>query len=729
MKIIRVGLDVPVAKLFDYRSDDARQDDVGHRAMVPFGKKIIIGVIFEVAGSSAIPEARLKSALRVLRDHPPLSADDLRLLKFASGYYHHALGAVAMNALPARLRRAATPRQTVPKCYTLTAAGRAADPDDLPLRASVKRRLLALFNAQHTLDHAAIRAAGATARAALANFLELGWVAPDERTVPIPPADFEKPANAAPPLTTEQNMAVQTICAGMAQFKPYLLLGVTSSGKTEVYLHAIDAALRAGRQALMLVPEIALTPQLEAMVRNRLPGAPLVSLHSGLNETERLDHWLAAQAGRARVVLGTRLAVFAPLPQLGIIIVDEEHDASYKQMDGLRYSARDLAVVRARQRRVSIVLGSATPSLESYYNAVNGRYALLTLPRRINAAPPLIDCISTRDERPVDGLSPQLLAALSGCLDRGEQSLVFINRRGYAPVLMCHGCGWLSSCSRCSARLVIHLRDRRLRCHHCGHEAPIPAACPECGNLELAPVGQGTQRVEAALTLHFPKARILRIDRDSTRRRHTWGVMRRQIHEREVDILVGTQILAKGHDFPHLNLVGVINADSLLYSTDFRAPERLFGQLIQVAGRAGRGAVQGKVLIQTDFPQHPLYAALRDQDYATFARTLLAERRQAEFPPFVYQALLRAESPKLATALDTLARAARLGKALSPGVNVFDPVPASMMRLAGRERAQLLVQSESRTRLQQFLSAWHARLLAELPHRARWSLDVDPLEF
>lgn len=729
MKIIRVGLDVPVAKLFDYRCDDARQDDVGRRAVVPFGKKIAIGVIFEVAGISEIPESRLKNALRVLRDHPPLSADDLRLLKFASDYYHHPPGAVAMNALPARLRRAANPRQAVPKCYTLTPAGQAIAPDGLSLRAIVKRRLLAQFKARHTLDRAEIRAVGATARAALANFLELGWVVPDEHTVPAQPADFGEPANDGPPLTTEQDTAVQAICAGLTQFKPYLLLGVTSSGKTEVYLRVIDAALRAGRQALMLVPEIALTPQLEAMVRSRLPGAPLVSLHSGLNETERLDHWLAAQAGRARVVLGTRLAVFAPLPQLGIIIVDEEHDASYKQMDGLRYSARDLAVVRARQRRVPIVLGSATPSLESYYNAGSGRYELLTLPRRINAAPPLIECIGTRDERPVDGLSPRLLSELSACLDRGEQSLVFINRRGYAPVLMCHACGWLSSCNRCSARLVIHLRDRRLRCHHCGHEAPIPESCPECGNPELAPVGQGTQRVEAALTLHFPKARILRIDRDSTRRRHAWGVMRRQIHQREVDILVGTQILAKGHDFPHLNLVGVINADSLLYSTDFRAPERLFGQLTQVAGRAGRGEVRGKVLIQTDFPQHPLYAALRNQDYASFARGLLAERRQAGFPPFVYQALLRAEAPKIATALDTLARAARLGKALSPGVSLYDPVPASMMRLAGRERAQLLVQSESRTRLQQFLGAWRAKLSAELPHRARWSLDVDPLEF
>ena len=522
---------------------------------------------------------------------------------------------------------------------------------------------------------------------------------------------------------------MRAVCARRDAFQPFLLLGVTGSGKTEIYLRAVDAVLRAGRQALLLVPEIALTPQLEAMIRERFPATTLVSLHSALNETERLQHWLAAQAGRARIVLGTRLAVFAPLPELGIIIVDEEQDASFKQMEGLRYSARDLAVVRAQQRSVPVVLGSATPALETYYNAANGRYQLLTLAQRINAAPPRIACISTRGEKLEDGLSQPLLAAIAARLARKEQSLVFINRRGYAPVLMCHACGWLSGCHRCSAQLVLHLRDRRLHCHHCGYQAPVPVTCPECGNQELAPLGQGTQRVEAALAQHFPRARILRIDRDSTRRKLSWHAMRRQIHAREIDILVGTQILAKGHDFPHLNLVGVVNADSLLYSTDFRAPERLFALLTQVAGRAGRGDMQGEVLIQTEFPQHPLYAALQRQDYAAFARDLLAERRQAGFPPFVCQALLRAEAPKLETALAYLARAARIAKTLARGVTIYDPVPAGMVRLAGRERAQLLVQAESRVRLQSFLAAWHARLAAEPSTRARWSLDVDPLEF
>lgn len=727
MKIIRVALDVPVATLFDYRCDEASAADIGNRVQVPFGKKTVVGIIIEITAGASVPLNRLKSALRVLRDVPPLSAADLRLLQFASAYYQYPLGATVMNALPARLRRMGKlPRQT-PACYALTATGAAALPEALPARATVKRRLLDLFRQRRTLDVATIRALAATAPAALRQLLALGWVEPWDP----PPRAAAIPATAVarPALTPQQQDAVHAILQGLDGFHPFLLLGVTGSGKTEVYLRAAEAVLAAGRQILLLVPEIALTPQLESLVRSRFPDFPLVSLHSGLNEGERLQHWLAAQSGRARIVMGTRLAVFAPLPQAGLIIVDEEHDTSYKQAEGLRYSARDLAIVRAQQCKLPIVLGSATPALETYHNAVTKRYRLLELTQRINAAPPHIECVATRDEKLRDGLSQRLIEAIAARLARGEQSMLFINRRGYAPVLMCHDCGWLSGCHRCSAQLVLHLRERRLRCHHCGHQAAIPVACPECGNQALAPLGQGTQRVEAALAERFPRARVLRIDRDSTRRRNAWQTMRDQIHAREVDILVGTQILAKGHDFPHLNLVGVINADSMLYSSDFRAPERLFALLSQVAGRAGRGAARGEVLIQTEFPRHPLYMALRELSYAAFARSLLAERKQAGFPPFVYQALLRAEAPQLDTALAVLARAAQLGRDLSRQVIIYDPVPAGMMRLAGRERAQLLVQADSRARLQKFLSDWHGKLAAETSSRARWSLDVDPLEF
>jgi primosomal protein N' (replication factor Y) len=453
-------------------------------------------------------------------------------------------------------------------------------------------------------------------------------------------------------------------------------------------------------------------------------------LHSALNETEREANWSAAQATSGRILLGTRLAVFAPLPELGLVIVDEEHDASFKQFDSLRYSARDLAVVRARQRDVPIVLGSATPALETYYNAMSGRYRLLALKHRINGRFPKIDCVSTRDERLPGGLSPQLLERLEACLDRGQQSLVFINRRGYAPVLLCRACGWLSRCHRCSANLVFHITDRRLKCHHCGHQSAAPSACPCCGNTDLGQVGHGTQRLEAELRSRFPGARVLRVDRDSTRRRLAWQTMRRDIENRAVDILVGTQIMAKGHDFPYLSVVGVLNADSLLYHSDIRAPERLYALLTQVAGRAGRGDLQGEVLIQTDFPDHPLYQALKAHDYEAYARTVLAERRESGFPPYVHQALLRAEAPRLAAALNWLAAAARIGRTLSTAVTIYDPVPAAMPRLAGRERAQLLVQCASRVELQAFLSSWQTRLLALAERtRARWSLDVDPLEF
>jgi primosomal protein N' (replication factor Y) len=658
-EVVRIALDVPVAKLFDYRADAVTRADIGQRVLVPFGKRIAVGVIIELAHATDVPPERLKRVQGVLRDEPGWSLPDLRLLKFAADYYHHPLGAVVVGTLPARLRR--PPRR--------------------------------------------------------------------ERMRPAVPPDTPGEISPAPPLSPGQAAAVAEIGAKRGSFQPYLLMGVPGSGKTEVYLHAVAGTLAGGGQALMLVPEIALTPQLEALVRARFPDVVVASLHSGLAEGERLAHWRAAQSGRARIVLGTRLAVFAPLPELGIIIVDEEHDASFKQAEGFRYSARDLAVVRAQQRGVPVVLGSATPALETYHNALEGRYRLLSLEQRIGAPPPSVEYIDTRGEQARDGLSGRLLHAVRAAATRGEQSLVFINRRGFAPVLACRHCGWMSGCHRCAAQLVLHLKDRELRCHHCGHQAPVPAACPDCSNQDLAPIGQGTQRVETALATAFSDTRVVRIDSDSMRRRHAWSGVRRRIQQREVDILVGTQMLAKGHDFPHLNLVCVVNADSLLYSVDFRAAERLFALLTQVAGRAGRGAMQGQVLIQTEFPDHPLYRALGHHDYRAFADALLAERRQAGFPPFVHQAVLRAEAPRIGTALSFLAAAARVARQLNPTVTVYDAVPAALPRRAGRERAQLLVQSASRGRLRQFLHAWFTRLSTRRSSPARWSLDVDPLEF
>lgn len=728
MKIARVAIDVPLNRLFDYYADDVDADDVGRLVEVPFRSKTTIGVIVDISQQSDVPRARLKSIVRVLRDAPALTSADLHLMKFAAGYYHFALGPTIMGAIPALLRRGAF-FNSERIAFSLSAAGAAIAIEDLPPRASVQRRLLGLLRASDCVDGEAIGNIAPTARLVLKEFERRGWINSVRRSPQAPHAPCDQRAVPSVVLTAEQSAAAATIRGALHRFAPFILFGVTGSGKTEVYLNIIDSALCAGRQTLILVPEIALTPQLENTVRNRFPDARLVTLHSALNETERFANWRAAHCGEARIVLGTRLAAFASMPDLGLIIVDEEHDASFKQSDGLRYSARDLAVVRARQHHIPVVLGSATPSLETYYNALSGRYQLLTLRQRINGSFPHIDCINTRDERLPDGLSPRLLGKMALCLERGEQSLIFINRRGFAPVVLCRACGWLSGCHRCSAHLVLHQAERRMRCHHCGHESPIPTACPHCGAQELGPLGQGTQRIEAALREHFPGARILRIDRDSTRRKPAWPAMRREIENRAVDILVGTQILAKGHDFPHLSLVGIVNADSLLYNSDVRASERLYALLTQVAGRAGRAQTAGEVLIQTDFPNHPLYRALKEQDFAEYARTLLEERRQGGFPPYVHQALLRAEAAKLDTALAYLTRAARIGRDLSTHVTIYDPVPAAMPRLAGRERAQLLVQSRSRTRLQAFLKGWNARLSSKAWRRARWSLDVDPLEF
>ena len=548
----------------------------------------------------------------------------------------------------------------------------------------------------------------------------------------------KKLARTAPPeLTLEQQSVLERIALAGEGFNAYLLHGVTGSGKTEIYLRLVERALAKGKQILLLVPEINLTPQLETRIAARFPDDTLVSLHSELSEAARARSWRAAADGSARIVLGTRLAVFTPMPELGLIVVDEEHDSSFKQQDGMRYSARDVAVFRARDCAVPIVLGSATPSLESWANATDprtpGRYTLLTLRERAveNARLPAVQRIDTRLEKLQDGLSAALLMAIEKRLLRGEQSLVFLNRRGYAPVLTCTCCGWISHCTRCAANLVLHLADGRLRCHHCGYEARVPKTCPTCGNQDIQPFGRGTQRLEAVLAERFPQARILRVDRDSAKSRKQWEALAKQIHAGEADILVGTQMLAKGHDFPMLTLVGALGADAALFAADWRAPERLFAQLMQVAGRAGRAELAGEVLIQTQFPEHPLYAALVRHDYPGFAQDQLKEREQAGFPPYAYQAMLRAEAPLMADSLAFLSEARAWPQAFAhKDIVLYDPVPMRMARLANLERAQLLIESPSRRALQYFLAEWRSTLAAiKSPSRLRWHLEVDPAEF
>lgn len=665
MTIVRVALDVPLHRCFDYLAPEATPADIGCRVRVPFGRRSVIGVIVGLPDDSAYTPAQLKPVEAILPE-PRLPPDWFRLTEFCAAYYQAPLGEVMLSTLPAGLRRIDPPKAREPK---------------------------------------------------------------PAKECPLP--------TLAPELTAEQQAALAVVREHAEGFRPFLLFGVTGSGKTEVYLSLIADALAKGGQVLVLVPEINLTPQLEARVAGRFPAAGLVSLHSELTEAARLRNWKAAFSGQARIVLGTRLSVFTPLPDLALIIVDEEHDPSFKQQDGMRYSARDVAVFRAHERKIPIVLGSATPSLETWANAtareMRGRYKLLALKERAveQARLPSVERIDLRKEKAEEGLSGILLEAIEKRLARGEQSLVFLNRRGYAPVLACTACGWISNCKRCAANLVLHMADRRLRCHHCGHESGVPRTCPTCGNQDIHPFGRGTQRLEEFLAERFPKARILRADRDVAKSRKQWEALVEKIHAGEADILVGTQMLAKGHDFPKLTLVGVVGADAALFAADCRAPERLFAQLMQVAGRAGRAQLPGQVLIQTQYPDHPLYAAIVKHDYPAFAATQLAERKVAGFPPYSHQAMLRAEAPKMADAIAFLATARSWPEtAAHPAVTLYDPVPMRMARLANLERGQLLVECASRPALQAFLTAWQPALEGiKSPSRLRWHLEVDPLEF
>jgi len=736
MPIVRVALDVPLPTLFDYTVAEGIAVATGQRVIVPFGRRQMVGVVMECVAATDMAPERIKPVKQVLHDSAPLSAELLDLLRFCSDYYRYPIGQTVLAALPTRLRSDKPAIGKPDLSYRLSAGGAVLDIESFPKRKVVQRRILAKL-AEQPCNLAQLKSLSATAGVQLQALVAEGWVESFAGSL-LPSTGSGRTANSiqehvfdnAHTLTGEQQQAVDAVTAAQG-YACFLLHGITGSGKTEVYVHLMHHMLQRGGQVLLLVPEINLTPQLENYFRSRFPYVNLISLHSGLSEGERLHNWQLAQSGAARIVLGTRLAVFAELPRLTLIIVDEEHDGSFKQQDGLRYSARDVAIFRASRRGVPIVLGSATPSLESYHNAQSGRYRMLRLSGRAlaEARLPAVCCININQTVMHHGISENLLREIGQRVARREQSLLFINRRGYAPVLMCGSCGWLSGCKHCAGKMVLHLNDKRLRCHHCGYQLHVPSSCPSCGDADLHPVGSGTQRVESVLRERFPEARILRVDRDSTRNKRAWQIMREQIHANEVDILVGTQMLAKGHDFPALTLVGVLNPDGALYSSDFRAAEKLFAQLVQVAGRAGRADKPGEVLIQTAFPDHPLFRALQTHNFEGWAAEQLAERQMAGFPPFVYQAMLRAEGKREAEVYAFLnqARAAAIG--LKQGMEVFGVVPAALPRRASHIRAQLLIQSAKRKGLQQFLRIWQP-LLDGLPaQKLRWSLDIDPLEF
>jgi len=736
MPILRIALDVPLSTLFDYTVAEGIAVSVGQRVIVPFGRRQLAGVVMECVATTDVPPERIKPVTQVLHDSAPLSAGLLDLLRFCSDYYRYPIGQTVLSALPVRLRSDKPVISKAVLSYRLSASGAALDLENFPKQRIVQRRILAKL-AEQPCNLAQLKALSATAGAQLKGLLSEGWVecfegihipstSPDQKIDGIQQHIFDN----AHTLTSEQQLAVDAVTQ-TSGYTCFLLHGITGSGKTEVYVHLMHHVLQRGGQVLLLVPEINLTPQLENYFRSRFPDVNLVSLHSGMSEGERLHNWQQAQRGAAQIVLGTRLSVFTELPGLALIIVDEEHDSSFKQQDGLRYSARDVAIFRANQCGVPVVLGSATPSLESYHNAQSGRYRMLKLTGRAlaEARLPAVRCVNINQTVMHHGISENLLREIQQRIERREQSLLFINRRGYAPVLMCTSCGWLSGCKHCAGKMVLHLNEQRLRCHHCGYQIRVPTACPSCGNADLHPVGSGTQRVESVLQERFPDARILRVDRDSTRNKRAWQTMREQIHANEVDILVGTQMLAKGHDFPALTLVGVLNPDSALYSSDFRAPEKLFAQLVQVAGRAGRADKPGEVIIQTEFPDHPLFRALQTHDFEGWAASQLAERQMAGFPPFMFQAMLRAEGKIEAEVYTYLNHARAAAIELNHPVEILGVVPAALPRRANHLRAQLLIQAASRKTLQQFLRAWQPKLDVLPTAKLRCSLDIDPLEF
>lgn len=717
--VLRVALPVPLPTLFDYLPPAAGHADVGSRVLVPFGKGKAVGVVVETAAEAAVGQTRLKRVLRVLDDAPLLDAELMATLARAADYWLGAPGEAYANALPLALREDRPLPELQAEAWMLTAAGRSAL--DAGSRRGGSRALLEALargpQSAELLHEMLPHWRDAARRLDQAGLIERAQI---ETAVP-------NPTTSAPSLTAEQQQAVSDIGEALGRFQPFLLDGVTGSGKTEVYLALIEQVIAQGKQALLLVPEIGLAPQTVRRLRERL-GVAVQVLHSNLAEGERARAWLRARSGEAKVILGTRSAVFTPLPHAGVIIIDEEHDGAYKQQEGFRYHARDLALLRGRALDVPVVLGSATPSLESLANVQAGRYRALHLRARPGAIrAPQVQIVDMRAQRLDHGLSPALLAAVGDTVARGEQVLVFRNRRGYAPVLLCYSCSWHADCPRCEHPMTLHAGRRQLICHHCDYTARVPTECPACKAPDLKPQGQGTERLEEALLARFPEVPVLRIDRETTRRRDSFEQLLEGLHADRPAILVGTQMLAKGHDLPNLTLVAIVGVDEGLLSVDFRASERLSQLVVQVAGRAGRASKPGRVLLQTHHPDHPLLRQLLAQGYAAAATTLLDERRSVQLPPYGHQVLLRADAHQREHVDGFLGEAAR---ALNGApLQIAGPMPAPMPLRAGRHRGQLLIEADSRSKLHTALRPWY-RTLATLPsaRRVRWSLDVDPID-
>lgn len=724
----RIAVNVPLSDgLLTYSYSEPLPP--GTRVLVPFRNKTVVGIVWETDIAPDMDTERILSVQMAFVEEKPLPQSWRDLLAFTSRYYHYPTGQAVFAALPQGLKETrAVEMPQPPLFYALNEAGRAQTPP--PARFNKKAALWdALLSGGMTM--AVLKQVNAQAAKLIEDWAEQGWIETTEAAKPVLRSCNGQASHSEFVLNTEQQKASDEIQTAFGKFQPFLLYGITGSGKTEVYFDAMAKVLAQGRQVLFLLPEINLTPQLLKRVENRFADVPTVVLHSQMAAGKRTQDYLRAMLGQAKLVIGTRLAVFTPMDDVGLIVVDEEHDGSFKQDNELRYHARDLAVWRAKQSGCPIVLGSATPSLESWHKAQSGAYRLLQLTERAHASAqlPQVEILNVGRLKLDNGFSPQALQLLKQNFEAGGMSLVYLNRRGFAPALFCGDCGHTFGCPNCSAKMVLHQRARQLRCHHCDHREPIPFKCPDCGNQDLTAVGHGTQRVEETLRAFLPKAAVVRVDRDSTAHKNDWADLYRRIADNEIDILVGTQMLAKGHDFARLNLVIVLNADGSLYSADFRAPERLFAELMQVSGRAGRADKPGKVLIQTQLPEHPVFAAVKAQDYAVFAENELNERQMFAMPPFGFQTAVRADAPRVADAMEFLNAAKEtLAPLLPESVSQFGAAPMLMVRLAERERAQIFLESTSRQDLHRAVSLWVQVLQQNRDGKIRWSVDVDVQE-
>ena len=725
---VRVAVFAPIRTCLDYRVDAAAAPPPGCRVRVPLGRGSRIGLIVEHIGRPALEASKIKDVLEVLDDTPLVDPALLELASWAWTYYRCAPGEAFEALFPTELRQGLTPREVVALRWTLTAAGRSALTGTT--RLGIRQRELLDAVSTTPKSRAEIRARG------LGGFLlaltKRDWIAPEVRdaTSSPPPAEIREAAFL--PLSEEQTAACASMDALAPGFGVSLLHGVTGSGKTEVYLHRVREVLARGQRALVLVPEIGLTAQTVARFEARF-GDGVTLVHSGLTDRERATAWQRCREGSTHVLLGTRSAIWMPMPSLGLVVVDEEHDPSYKQQEGFRYSARDVAIMRARHAAARVILGSATPSLESLANCQRGRFQRVNLvSRAAGARLPRIAVIDVRGQQLRAGVGDSLRRAVIARAERGEQSLLFLNRRGYAPVVVCHHCGWIANCPRCDARLVLHREEDRLRCHHCGLERRTDAVFPAhpCGRLDgYTSLGVGTEQLEEALAGIFPGLRAVRVDRDAVRRKGELERAFARVRAREVDLLIGTQMIAKGHDFEHVTLVGVIDGDSGLLARDFRAEERFVQMILQVAGRAGRGALPGEVMIQSHHPEHPAFSYLQRGDYSAFAEHALAERKATGMPPSAVLALLRAEAGQRELPGRFLEGIARILRPVAGGVFIGGPVPALMERRGGKFRANLLFSAADRRALARVLDPLPAAITAsDLVNRVRWHLDVDPHE-